>query len=66
MVRCRGGSKKYRGLRLDSGNFSWGSMGKKSRRINNLVFAQCEYLSGFATCSSARWLGAEDILYVIL
>ena len=29
MVRCRGGSKKYRGLRLDSGNFSWGSLGKE-------------------------------------
>merc|ERR1712130_686853 len=24
-VRCRGGNLKYRALRLDSGNFSWGS-----------------------------------------
>ena len=24
-VRCRGGNKKYRALRLDTGNFSWGS-----------------------------------------
>lgn len=24
-VRCRGGNKKYRALRLDSGNYSWGS-----------------------------------------
>merc|ERR1719497_206332 len=24
-VRCRGGNKKFRALRLDSGNFSWGS-----------------------------------------
>merc|ERR1712187_408843 len=24
-VRCRGGNKKYRALRLDSGNFAWGS-----------------------------------------
>ena len=26
MVRCCGGSKKYRGLRLDHGNYSWGSV----------------------------------------
>merc|ERR1711972_1038194 len=24
-IRCRGGNKKYRALRLDTGNFSWGS-----------------------------------------
>ena len=24
-MRCRGGNKKFRALRLDSGNFSWGS-----------------------------------------
>mmetsp|Transcript_146 Transcript_146/g.202 ORF Transcript_146/g.202 Transcript_146/m.202 type:complete len:175 (+) Transcript_146:319-843(+) len=24
-VRCRGGNKKFRALKLDSGNFSWGS-----------------------------------------
>ena len=29
VVRCRGGSKKYRGLRLDHGNYSWGSVGKR-------------------------------------
>ena len=27
LVRTRGGNKKYRALRLDSGNFSWGSEG---------------------------------------
>lgn len=27
LVRCRGGSLKHRALRLDSGNFSWGSEG---------------------------------------
>ncbi|EEB08858.1 40S ribosomal protein S8 [Schizosaccharomyces japonicus yFS275] len=34
-VRVRGGNKKYRALRLDSGNFSWGSEGvsKKTRVI---------------------------------
>ena len=26
VVRVRGGNKKYRALRLDHGNFSWGSM----------------------------------------
>ena len=26
-VRTRGGNKKYRALRLDTGNFSWGSEG---------------------------------------
>ena len=25
VVRCRGGNKKFRALRLDTGNFSWGS-----------------------------------------
>merc|ERR1712115_582569 len=24
-VRCRGGNKKFRALRLDAGNFSWGT-----------------------------------------
>lgn len=24
-MRCRGGNKKFRALRLDTGNFSWGS-----------------------------------------
>ncbi|CAB16376.1 40S ribosomal protein S8-B [Schizosaccharomyces pombe] len=34
-VRVRGGNKKFRALRLDSGNFSWGSEGvsKKTRII---------------------------------
>ncbi len=27
-VRVRGGNKKYRALRLDQGNFSWGSEGE--------------------------------------
>lgn len=36
LVRTRGGNRKFRGLRLDSGNFSWGSEGlaKKVRVIN--------------------------------
>ncbi|CAF0725102.1 unnamed protein product [Rotaria sordida] len=35
-VRTRGGNKKYRALRLDIGNFSWGSEGiaKKTRVID--------------------------------
>ena len=28
-VRVRGGNEKFRALRLDTGNFSWGSEGKK-------------------------------------
>lgn len=27
-VRCRGGNMKYRAMKLDTGNFSWGSEGK--------------------------------------
>ncbi|KAL8950193.1 MAG: hypothetical protein Q9222_003756 [Ikaeria aurantiellina] len=36
LVRTRGGNQKYRALRLDSGNFSWGSEGiaRKVRVIN--------------------------------
>lgn len=35
LVRTRGGNRKFRALRLDSGNFSWGSEGiaKKTRVI---------------------------------
>ena len=32
LVRTRGGNQKYRALRLDSGNFSWGSEGV-SRKV---------------------------------
>ena len=34
-VRCRGGNKKYRALRLDTGNFSWGSesIARKTRYV---------------------------------
>jgi len=30
-VRTRGGNKKYRALRLETGNFSWGSEGKLNK-----------------------------------
>merc|ERR1712043_86087 len=35
-VRTRGGNKKYRALRLDTGNFSWGSeaISRKTRMID--------------------------------
>ncbi|KAF2404955.1 40S ribosomal protein S8-B [Trichodelitschia bisporula] len=35
LVRTRGGNRKFRGLRLDSGNFSWGSeaISRKTRVI---------------------------------
>ena len=29
VVRVRGGNKKYRALRLDTGNYSWGSEGNR-------------------------------------
>lgn len=38
LVRTRGGNRKFRGLRLDSGNFSWGSEGI-SRKTRVIVVA---------------------------
>lgn len=34
-VRCRGGNKKFRALRLDGGNFAWGSeaITRKTRKF---------------------------------
>ncbi|XP_022189250.1 40S ribosomal protein S8 [Nilaparvata lugens] len=38
-VRTRGGNKKYRALRLDQGNFSWGSEGcARKTRIIDVVY----------------------------
>merc|ERR1711920_635322 len=38
-VRCRGGNKKYRALRLDTGNFSWGSEAcARKTRIIDVVY----------------------------
>ncbi|TOF86065.1 30S ribosomal protein S8e, partial [Vibrio parahaemolyticus] len=38
-VRTRGGNKKYRALRLDTGNFSWGSEGQtRKTRIVDVVY----------------------------
>ncbi|XP_071526401.1 small ribosomal subunit protein eS8 [Panulirus ornatus] len=38
-VRTRGGNKKYRALRLDSGNFAWGSEGQtRKSRIVDVVY----------------------------
>nr|QBH73378.1 40S ribosomal protein S8 [Eurycantha calcarata] len=38
-VRTRGGNKKYRALRLDHGNFSWGSEGAtRKTRIIDVVY----------------------------
>ncbi|KAI9792368.1 MAG: ribosomal protein S8A [Piccolia ochrophora] len=36
LVRTRGGNRKYRALRLDSGNFSWGSEGI-ARKVRVIV-----------------------------
>ena len=38
LVRTRGGNTKYRALRLDSGNFSWGSEGV-ARKVRVIVVA---------------------------
>mmetsp|Transcript_49207 Transcript_49207/g.158847 ORF Transcript_49207/g.158847 Transcript_49207/m.158847 type:complete len:217 (-) Transcript_49207:77-727(-) len=38
-VRCRGGNMKYRGLRIDAGNFAWGSENcTKKVRILDVVY----------------------------
>merc|ERR1719390_538178 len=38
-VRCRGGNMKYRALRLDAGNFAWGSENcTKKVRILDVVY----------------------------
>ena len=41
-VRVRGGNKKYRALRLDVGNFSWGSECESFGWIRVFKFAVCE------------------------
>lgn len=39
VVRCRGGNRKFRALRLDSGNYSWGSQGiSRKARIMEVVY----------------------------
>merc|ERR1712179_56882 len=41
-VRVRGGNKKYRALRLDQGNFSWGSEAiSRKTRIIDVVYNAC-------------------------
>jgi len=38
-VRCRGGNYKFRALRLDSGNFSWGSEAvTRKTRVLDVVY----------------------------
>ncbi|XP_050696749.1 40S ribosomal protein S8 [Eriocheir sinensis] len=38
-VRTRGGNKKYRALRLDTGNFAWGSEGQtRKTRVVDVVY----------------------------
>merc|ERR1719187_1000507 len=41
-IRVRGGNKKYRALRLDTGNFSWGSEAiARKTRIIDVVYNAC-------------------------
>ena len=38
-VRCRGGNLKFRALRLDTGNFSWGSeVATRKTRVLDVVY----------------------------
>lgn len=39
-VRTRGGNVKHRALRLDTGNFSWGSEGKNQYMDRNSLFKE--------------------------
>ena len=45
-VRVRGGNTKYRAMRLDSGNFAWGSehATRKTRVIDVVSLERCELL----------------------
>merc|ERR1712126_322869 len=41
-LRCRGGNKKYRALRLDTGNFAWASEATaRKTRIIDVVYNAC-------------------------
>merc|ERR1711993_78888 len=43
-IRVRGGNKKYRALRLDTGNFSWGSEAiSRKTRIIDIVYNACNH-----------------------
>ena len=44
-VRCRGGNYKFRALRLDSGNFSWGSEVRTATMRLCLTLLQRELVS---------------------
>lgn len=46
-VRCRGGNMKYRALRLDTGNFSWGTEGEPHGSILRIVSCGQEWGSLF-------------------
>merc|ERR1739837_19453 len=55
-VRTRGGNKKYRALRLDHGNFSWGSeaVARKTRIIDVMYNASNNELVRSSLCSTIR------------
>lgn len=58
-VRVRGGNSKFRALRLDSGNFSWGSeaVTRKTRVLDVVYNASNNELVGVTDClpQSAAW-----------
>jgi ribosomal protein S8E len=42
LVRTRGGNRKFRALRLDTGNFSWGSEAiTRKTRVIGVVYHPC-------------------------
>lgn len=49
LVRTRGGNRKFRALRLDTGNFSWGSEAiTRKTRVIGVVYHPCAYTCQYA------------------
>merc|ERR1712183_669232 len=66
-VRVRGGNKKYRALRLDQGNFAWGSeaITRKTRVIDATPFRQwygAHYALPLGHKKNAKLTEAEEAL----
>ena len=58
-MRTRGGNIKYRALRLDTGNFSWGSEGEEGV-VGRGVMCECVSPPALATTRKTRLL---DVVY---
>lgn len=56
-VKCRGNTIKQRALKLDSGNFSWGSEGiARKTRILQVVYSPTNIGKNFYICSFLKQL----------